>query len=45
MSFGLMTTPALVADGKLAFSGFVPSKEQIKKYLLQIESYKEGYFL
>jgi small redox-active disulfide protein 2 len=38
MSFGVMATPALVVDGKLAFSGFVPSKEQIKKYLLQMES-------
>jgi len=36
MSFGVMVTPALVVDGKLAFSGFVPSKEQIKKYLLQV---------
>jgi len=38
MSFGVMATPALVVDGKLAFSGLVPSKEQIKKYLLQMES-------
>ena len=38
MSFGVMVTPALVVDGKLAFSGFVPSKEQIRKYLLQVGS-------
>jgi small redox-active disulfide protein 2 len=33
MSFGVMTTPALVVDGQLKVSGKVPSVEQIKKML------------
>ena len=33
MSFGVMSLPALVIDGKVKFSGRVPSKEEIKKYL------------
>jgi small redox-active disulfide protein 2 len=33
LSFGIMSTPALVIDGKVKFSGRVPSKDEIKKYL------------
>jgi small redox-active disulfide protein 2 len=33
LSYGVMSTPALVVDGKVKFSGRVPSKEEIKKYL------------
>jgi len=33
LSFGVMSTPALVIDGKVKFSGRVPSKEEIKNYL------------
>ena len=34
VSFGVMSTPALVLDGKILFSGKVPNVEQLKKYLL-----------
>ena len=30
MAFGVMTTPALVVDGKVKVSGKVPSVEQVK---------------
>jgi small redox-active disulfide protein 2 len=33
LSYGIMSTPALVIDGKVKFSGRVPSKDEIKKYL------------
>lgn len=33
MSYGVMTTPALVVDGKVKVSGKVPSVEQIKAML------------
>jgi small redox-active disulfide protein 2 len=33
LAFGVMSTPALVIDGKVKFSGRVPSKDEIKKYL------------
>ncbi|HYH03589.1 MAG TPA: thioredoxin family protein [Bacillota bacterium] len=33
LSYGVMSTPALVVDGKVKFSGRVPSKDEIKKYL------------
>lgn len=33
LSFGVMSLPALVIDGKVKFSGRVPSKDEIKKYL------------
>ena len=33
MSFGVMSLPALVIDGKVKFSGRVPSKDEIKKFL------------
>lgn len=33
LSYGVMATPALVVDGKVKFSGRVPGKEEIKKYL------------
>jgi small redox-active disulfide protein 2 len=33
MSFGVMTTPALVVDGQVKVAGQVPSVEQIKTML------------
>ncbi|MCU4156870.1 TM0996/MTH895 family glutaredoxin-like protein [Carboxylicivirga sp. A043] len=33
MTFGVMTTPALVIDGKVAVKGRVPSVDEIKKLL------------
>jgi len=33
MSFGVMTTPALVVDGKVKVSGKVPSVDEIKTML------------
>ncbi len=33
LSLGVMSLPALVIDGKVKFSGRVPSKDEIKKYL------------
>ncbi|WP_430815059.1 thioredoxin family protein [Carboxylicivirga sp. RSCT41] len=33
MSFGVMTTPALVIDGKVAIKGRVPSIDEIKALL------------
>jgi small redox-active disulfide protein 2 len=33
MAFGVMTTPALVLDGKVKVSGKVPSVEEIKALL------------
>ncbi len=35
MSYQIMATPALVVNGKVMFSGRVPNKEEIKKYLQQ----------
>ncbi len=32
VSYGVMSTPALVVDGEVKFSGRVPSKEELKKY-------------
>ncbi|MGP8199156.1 MAG: thioredoxin family protein [Limisphaerales bacterium] len=34
MSFGVMTTPALVVDGKVKAAGKVPSVPELKKLLL-----------
>lgn len=34
MSYGVMTTPALVIDGKVTAAGKIPSLEEIKKMLL-----------
>lgn len=34
MSFGVMTTPALVVDGQVKVAGKVPSVEQIKTLLV-----------
>jgi len=34
MAFGVMTTPALVVDGKVKVSGKVPSVEEIKGMLV-----------
>jgi small redox-active disulfide protein 2 len=33
MSFGIMTTPALVVDGQVKVSGKVPSLDEIKSIL------------
>jgi small redox-active disulfide protein 2 len=33
MSFGVMTTPALVVDGQVKFSGKVPSVDELKSIL------------
>jgi small redox-active disulfide protein 2 len=33
LGFGVMTTPALVVDGKLKIAGRVPSAEQLKAVL------------
>jgi small redox-active disulfide protein 2 len=33
MSFGVMATPALVVDGKVRLSGFVPHVSRIKELL------------
>ncbi len=34
VSFGVMSTPALVLDGKVLFAGKVPSVEKLKKYFV-----------
>lgn len=33
MKYGVMTTPALVVDGKVVLKGHVPSKEEVKQIL------------
>ena len=33
MSYGIVSTPGLVVDGKVKVSGRVPSKDEIKKML------------
>jgi len=33
MGFGVMSTPALVIDGKVKVSGRLPSRDEIKKFL------------
>ena len=33
MKYGVLSTPALVIDGKVAFSGKVPSPDEIEKLL------------
>ena len=33
MNYGVMTTPALVINEKVVFSGRVPSKSEIKSYI------------
>jgi len=33
MKFNIMTTPALVVDGKIVVKGRVPSAEEIKQFL------------
>jgi len=34
MNYGVMITPALAIDGKVVIAGKVPSKEEVKKNLL-----------
>jgi protein-disulfide isomerase len=34
MSFGVMTTPALVIDGKVMAAGKVPSIDEVKQMLV-----------
>jgi len=33
MNYGVMTTPALVVDGKVVVKGRVPSAEEIRKFI------------
>ena len=33
MNYGVMTTPALVVDGKVVVAGRIPSKDDIKKWI------------
>lgn len=33
LSYGILSTPALVVDGEVKFSGRVPGKEEVKKFL------------
>ncbi len=33
ISYGVMMTPALVVNGKVVFSGRIPSKNEIKSYI------------
>ena len=35
MNYGVMTTPALVVDGKVVIKGRVPTKDEILKVLTQ----------
>jgi small redox-active disulfide protein 2 len=37
MSFGVMTTPALVVDGRVKVSGKVPSLDELKTLLQQTD--------
>lgn len=32
ISYGVMSTPAVVIDGKIAFAGGIPSKEQVQSW-------------
>jgi len=36
MKYGIMSTPALVVDGVVKFSGKVPSVDELKKLLTQL---------
>lgn len=33
VEYGVMSTPALVIDGKVRYSGKIPGKDEIKKWL------------
>ncbi|MDD5258875.1 MAG: thioredoxin family protein [bacterium] len=35
MNYGVMITPALAIDGRVVVAGKIPSKEEIKKWLLE----------
>lgn len=35
MSYGIMTTPALLVDGKIVVKGRLPNHSEIKKFLTQ----------
>ena len=37
MKFGVMTTPALVVDGKVEIKGRIPSSDEIKQVLTKID--------
>lgn len=37
ISYGVMSTPAVVIDGKVAFVGGVPSKEQVETWFMKSE--------
>jgi small redox-active disulfide protein 2 len=34
MSYGVMTTPALVVDGKVVVAGRLPTRDEVKRFLL-----------
>ena len=38
MKFGVMTTPALVVNGKVEIKGRVPSADEIKQVLIKINT-------
>ena len=35
ISYGVISTPAVVIDGKIAFAGSVPAKEQVESWFTQ----------
>ena len=35
MNYGVMITPALAIEGKVVVAGRIPSKEEIKKWILE----------
>ncbi len=39
--YGVKLTPAVAIDGKIVFSGRVPSEEEIRNILVEIKSKKE----
>lgn len=38
ISYGVMSTPAVVIDGKVVFVGGVPSKEQVQAWFTSLSS-------
>ncbi len=38
ISYGVMSTPAVVIDGKIALAGGVPTKEQVESWFSKAES-------
>ncbi|MBE0662527.1 MAG: TM0996/MTH895 family glutaredoxin-like protein [Bacteroidales bacterium] len=35
MTYGVMTTPALVVDGRVVIKGYIPSKDEVLRVLTQ----------